>query len=339
MAVIEFTVDRNLILQQWDACLRRPAGQASESGLGRPYFEVFPRIQGKEGDAIAETMQSGHFNRLDSCQFPCFFGLIEATVEIEPLLSGTSVTGARVRVDALSGCPSASNLKQVRHLVDIGKTASILSHGVRNPLNAIKGAVVYLKSRYSSDADLLEFTGIMEDEISRLDKFISEFLSSSFSSFEQNPHSINALLKKIELFVTMQAKAAGVSLVFSHGLVPPVSLNLFQIEHAILNILNNAIHAVAEGGQVVVSSRCERRSDKRFVVIEIADNGPGMPEVSTAVDDFPRYDVPWSEGKGFGLFIAREVLQHHGGLLEISSRQGEGTRVRLLLPVGEEGAD
>jgi two-component system, NtrC family, nitrogen regulation sensor histidine kinase GlnL len=333
LSVVEFTVNRDLSLREWSGCAQRFEGQTAEGILGHPYFENFPRIHGETGDAIAEAMAVGRFSRLERRPFPCFFGKVEAAVEIDPVYDETVVVGARVRMDLFAECHFSDNLKQVRHLADIGKTASILSHGVRNPLNAIKGAVVYLKSRYSADADLLEFTGIMEDEIDRLDKFISEFLSTSFSSFEQNPHDINALLKKIEMFVTLQAKTAGVSLVFPCGQVPLVSLNVFQVEHAILNILNNAIHALAEGGQVVVASRCERRSGKRFVIVEITDNGPGMPKPPAEEDGPLKTGSSWSEGKGFGLFIAREILQHHGGSLEIQSHQGAGTRVRLLLPV------
>jgi len=110
-------------------------------------------------------------------------------------------------------------------------------------------------------------------------------------------------------------------------------MNLFQIEHAILNILNNAIHALPEGGQVSVESRFERRQGKSFVVVEIVDNGPGMPERLDDEYAVPREDMALAEGKGFGLFIAREVLQHHGGSLDIHSTRDQGTQVSLFLPV------
>lgn len=336
MTVVEFTVNRDLGLKALGECSQLREGEAVEGVLGRPYYEIFPRIQGASEDAVTETMASGQLCRLERRRFPCFFGTVEADVEIDPVYAEGGVVGARVRMELLSEYRSVHELRQFRHLADIGKTASILSHGVRNPLNAIKGAVVYLKSRYSSDADLLEFTSIMEDEISRLDKFISEFLSTSLSPSDKKLHDINALLKKIEHFVALQAQAAGVSLIFSCGLVPPVTLDLFQVEHAILNIINNAIHALAEGGQVAVESRCERHQGKRYVVVDITDNGPGMPERPVAGTDSPDEVSSWAAGKGFGLFIAREVLQHHGGSLDIRSGRGEGTRVRLLLPVTED---
>lgn len=337
MPVFEFWVDENLGLLDWSG----PCSAFEGTELrGRPYYEVLPCILADGGDAVARVIATGQSAAYERYRFPCFFGEVEAAVTIDPIVSeAAGDSRARIRVDVFSECRTMNTLRQSRHLVDIGKTASILSHGVRNPLNAIKGAVVYLKHRYSSDDNLLEFTGIMEDEIARLDKFISGFLSTSFLSFEQNRNDVNSLLKKLDMFVSLQAKAAGVSISFACGSVPLVCMNIFQIEHAILNIINNAIHALPEGGQVWVESSYERRNGKGFVVIEITDNGPGMPERSAAEYVVPQEDMALAEGKGFGLFIAREVLQHHGGSLDIQSTRDQGTRVSLYLPVddGTEG--
>ena len=130
----------------------------------------------------------------------------------------------------------------------------MLSHGVRNPLNAIKGAVVYLKNRYHDEKELLEFTEIMEDEISRLDLFITRFLSSSFLDMEMDRSDINKLLSKIESYITLQAKAAHVRLDFRYGQVAPLRLNCFHVEQAVLNVLNNAISVMPQGGDIVVES-------------------------------------------------------------------------------------
>ena len=336
MPVIEFCVNATLEMVNWSGPCSALEGAELQ---GRPYYEILPRIFRGDGDAVAGVIATGQPVSYEKYRFPCFFGEIEADVSIEPVASEEAgCPRARIRMDVFSECRAMNTLRQSRHLVDIGKTASILSHGVRNPLNAIKGAVVYLKNRYSSDANLLEFTDIMEDEIARLDKFISGFLSTSFLAFEQNRNDVNALLKKLDMFISLQAKAAGVSTLFTYGSVPPVRMNIFQIEHAILNILNNAIHALSEGGRVLVESRYERRNGKGFVIVEIADNGPGMPERSADEFAAPREDMALAEGKGFGLFIAREVLQHHGGSLDIQSTRDQGTRVILLLPV-DEGAE
>lgn len=331
MVFFEFAVNSSLELQDWNDQFGG-MGNGPEGLKGRPYYELFPRICQDRYDSVASVIESGRPLSLPGYRLPCFYCTLEADVFIEPIRVDGLPSGARVRVEPVRPCAFVDQLQQSRRLVDIGKTASILSHGVRNPLNAIKGAVVYLKNRYQDDADLLEFTGIMEDEISRLDRFIGSFLSTSFPTFDQDKIDINRLLKKLELYVSLQARAAGVELVFNYGPVPLLIMNVFQIEHAILNILNNAINAMAEGGRIVVESRVEDRDQGLYVVVDIVDNGPGMTLRPAADFAAPLGNSPAPGGRGFGLFITREVLRLHGGTVEIQSSQSQGTRVRLLLP-------
>src|SRR5690606_6461505 len=145
-----------------------------------------------------------------------------------------------------------------------------------NPLNAIKGAVVYLRSRFAHEPTLLDFTGIMEEEITKLDRFIAGFLSGSYSNAETEAVDIGELLKKMETFTHLQAQAKGIVLTFGCSTILPLELNLFQIEQALLNVLNNSLQAVPCGGEIRVEAREEDGAEGSKVVIEISDNGPGF---------------------------------------------------------------
>ncbi len=328
----EFTVNAELKLHRWNAPLAELGRRESLEMSGLAYYELLPRICQGRHDAVALVLETGSPLDLPGHRFPCFSGGVKGDVRITPAsLSGSA--GARVTI-ALQGCCEAlGSLQQSRHLADLGKTASMLSHGVRNPLNAIKGAVVYLKNRYGNDANLLEFTGIMEEEIDRLDRFISSFLSASAVSFGRERNDLNALLRKLEQFVALQAQAAEVALSLDLAdTLPAIEINLFQVEHAILNVLNNAIHALPRGGHIRVASRYEAAPAGRCVVVSVQDDGPGISGVE---GDFrlPRLASAMAEGRGFGLFLVREIMQQHGGSLEIRGGRGQGTTARLLFPV------
>ncbi|BCR05295.1 two-component sensor histidine kinase [Desulfuromonas versatilis] len=338
MPLVEFTVDDSLRIVSCNDELRKTRVGLSGALLGAFYYDVLPRILHEDCDAVMLVLKTGEALSLDDYRFGCPFEAFNAMVRISPLDNEQQeVIGAKVRVEGFTGCTLSSQLEQSQHLIDIGKVASILSHGVRNPLNAIKGAVVYLKGRYGHEANLVEFTDIMEDEISRLDKFITGFLSTSFYDFEQSLVDINTLLGKLELFVSMQADAAGVSIDFSYGEVVPLRLNPFQVEHAILNVLNNAILALPRGGGISVHSCLEELGGRRNVIVEIEDNGPGMPEGAVKGFEIPQVETALAKGKGFGLFITREIMQKHGGSLEVKTVGGKGTVVRLCLPAAGDG--
>jgi two-component system nitrogen regulation sensor histidine kinase GlnL len=329
----DFTVDRQLRVVAISRDLEKTRLDSTEALLGLPYHEVLPLIFHDGAEAVRQVILRGQPVTLKNHRFACCHQPLNADIDISPLLDGVGrTTGARVNITLHEGCSLDGRDKKFQHLIDIGKHAAILSHGVRNPLNAIKGAVVYLKNRYRQEATLLEFAAIMEDEISRLDRFITDFLSASLGDAEKETTDLNALLKRLEVLTIMQAQAAGVEVLFCYGEVAPLLLSPFHVEQAILNVLNNALHVLSPGGKITVESRVETRDGRPFCVVEVRDDGPGMRDRSGEGYSAPLEDTARAQGKGFGLFITREVLQGHGGMLEVRSGEGMGTTVRLCFP-------
>ena len=100
------------------------------------------------------------------------------------------------------------------------------------------------------------------------------------------------------------------------------------LSQALLNIIINALQAVEEGGQVVLSAE---RLGESFLRFRVEDDGCGIPE-----QDLERvleyYYTTKDTGSGLGLSIAQGIVQQHGGLLQLHSRPGAGTTVDLELP-------
>jgi two-component system nitrogen regulation sensor histidine kinase GlnL len=219
-------------------------------------------------------------------------------------------------------------LDESQHFISIGKQATIFAHRIRNPLNAIKGAVVYLREKYQKDQVLREFTDIMKDEIAKLDSSISKFLGASLSDMEMVESDINPILKKIEIITSLQANACKITSSYEYGKVPPVKIDSFQFEQAILNVINNSLEAMPEGGELKVSSKTTKRLGKKWAMLEISDTGGGIYRNEKRKSSTPSAD----EGRGFGLFITREVIQYFRGDMEIKSKRGAGTTVKMYLP-------
>lgn len=333
MKEFTFFTDRELRLRSWHDGL---AGGKTATGLvGKKYYDLFPRIFIGERDALLVAAQRKRPVVFEGYSMPCLYAGAKADISIEPVVSQMgSVNEIKVTVRPHSPCAAAQKLDESQRLIDIGKVASTLAHGVRNPLNAIKGAVVYLRAKYEHEAPLIEFTKIMEEEISRLEGFISRFLSSSLSNADRSATDVNALMRKIEVFIAFQLFTRNITPVFELNDVPPLMVNSFHLEQAVLNVINNAIEAMKAGGRLGVKTSTESRADKPFLVVTVSDTGPGM-----AARELQNLDaMSGSAGKGFGLFISYEVLKYYNGHLNIESRKNEGTVVRLYLPIEKDGS-
>lgn len=327
-----FRTDLHLRITEWDENIAAFTGKPQVSVMGRAYHEALPRIVVGRSDAVALAVSGQREIVLDGYGFTCLHGTINADIRIAPLARGTEGGGgAEVAFTPHSTCLMAIKFQNLQRLIDIGKTASTLAHGVRNPLNAIKGAVVHLRQKYNNEPTLIEFTKIMEDEIQRLDNFIARFLSAAAMRQERVETDINALLKRLELFTSMQTHAYRIATTFRYGRVPPLHIDAFQFEQAILNIINNAIEAMPAGGRLTVATETRQRFGVDFAVIEIIDSGPGIGEGGISGLTAPLGE----QGRGFGLFIAREIVQYYNGHLEIVSTKDRGTAVRLYLPAQE----
>ena len=329
-----FEVDKDLRIVALGRDLEEVCGRDRSEVEGRLYHEVFPRITCADGDAVERVLVEGTPKTVRGCTSACFYGSVSADVEIKALhdKKGNS-RGASVTFCSSPACALYRELQKSRPFIDIGKIASSLAHGVRNPLNAIKGAVVYLNEKYASEKPLVEFTRIIQEEISRLDGFIARFLSSSIIEEGLSETNVNAVVRKAEVLVSFQARSHNIKTFFEYGKALPVTANAFHLEQAVFNVINNAIEAMGSGGELTVRTGTETRDGLRYAVIAVSDTGSGMPETNGK----ELATLSTARGKGFGLFLTREFLRYYGGHLEIESKKGVSTTVRLYLPVHGAG--
>ncbi len=110
--------------------------------------------------------------------------------------------------------------------------------------------------------------------------------------------------------------------------VPSVLGDDVELGRAYLNLVENALEAMADGGTLTVAARVERGQ----VVTEVADTGPGMDAGTLSRAFEPFFTTKAERGTGLGLAVVQRVVADHGGRVEIWSRPGQGTRVTVELP-------
>lgn len=329
--VYTFTINKKMLVDAWDERIAALTGEPASVAVGKKYYDVFPRLLFRDKDAVSLVIEKQRKLVLKGHVFHCILYRVTADIKIEPALTTKGMKGVAITVSNVSTSVGHST-EDVQRLLAMGKTASSLAHAVRNPLNAIKGAVTYISQKYAQEKVLMEFSKIMHEEISRLDNFISRFLAASVADMDPSLVDINALLRKIEVLISFQAHARNIRSDFQYGIIPPVMINLFQLEQAVLNIINNALEAIDSCGGLTVKTALEKSSEKDFIVIEVFDDGPGMLGNRTSGDSTKR-----KKGKGYGLAITEEILNQCGGRMHIHSKKGLGTSVQLYIPTHASG--
>ena len=110
--------------------------------------------------------------------------------------------------------------------------------------------------------------------------------------------------------------------------------DILKLRQLLINVIGNAVKYTQDGGEILVSLK----SDKDFAYIKVKDNGMGIPkeDIPHLFERFYRVDKARSRAKGgtgLGLAIAKEIIDAHGGKINIESEEGEGTEVTVALPL------
>jgi signal transduction histidine kinase len=217
----------------------------------------------------------------------------------------------------------------------VGLLASGLAHEIRNPLNAMNMNLQMLEEELESaggmpDQEYRELLDSTKSEIKRLDGLVNNFLLYARPGSPQfKPLDLNDVVKEMLKFLENDFRQSQVGLESDlEPLLPKVELDERQFKQALMNLLVNARQVLDAGGTVKVQTRAASNGE---AVLVVEDDGPGIPEASRE----RIFEVFYSSrggGTGLGLPIARQIVEKHGGSIELDSVVGEGTRFTIRLP-------
>jgi signal transduction histidine kinase len=223
---------------------------------------------------------------------------------------------------------------QSEKLAVVGTFASGLAHEVRNPLNSIALQLSVLERRIAPLSEgvagqIKELVSVIREEVKRLDNLVGDFLQFSRSNRVQyRPTSLDALVDEVTRLLRPEARAAGVSLRRQRigEPVPDLRVDPEKMKQVVINLLQNAIEAMPDGGTVQVESGLV---DGRALLV-VKDSGPGLPE---GLDVFQLFVTTKARGTGLGLSIAQQIVLEHGGEIASASEPGKGATFTVSLPV------
>jgi signal transduction histidine kinase/uncharacterized membrane-anchored protein YhcB (DUF1043 family) len=219
---------------------------------------------------------------------------------------------------------------QRERLSSLGRLSTVVAHEIRNPLMIIKTSLRALRREDAGPEQAKAAAKDIDEEITRLNRIVSEVLDFARPiKFALAPANLNALSEDAVRAAGTAEGGVRIRLDLDSTL-PPVTTDAERLRQALVNILGNAIQAVA-GRQADIRLRT-LRIDARRVAIVVTDNGSGIPP-----EDLPRLFDPYfttrRTGTGIGLAISRNIIDGLGGRITVASERNRGTEVRIELPL------
>ncbi len=264
---------------------------------------------------------------------------------------------------------SHHHLLHQERLAALGEMAAHVVHEIRNPLVSIGGFARRLAKRLLDREPEGQYAQIIAREVDRLERIVRDVQGMSREIRPARVETdLHTLLQDCVVLFAERITQQRVQLRMDLGDPPPVvSLDPVQIKQAVVNLLANALEAMARGGTLTLTTRIARavnghpveqsigqsgmregpgevsdvpsrhidestnRQAEEWIVLGVSDSGGGIPQA--IMDDvFNPFFTTKEAGTGLGLTLVRRIARAHGGRVEVDNRPGEGVTFRLWLP-------
>jgi len=218
-----------------------------------------------------------------------------------------------------------------------------ISHELLTPLAAIAGHVANIKECSIEEVESWRLSqDIIEREVRRLTGLTSNLLLlsrlESGVPLRLEPTNIGVVVEEAVAGLLRVAQAKGIELsIQSPPRLPRIPADRDRIKQVFINLLDNAVKYCPEGSEVQV----RLQTDGEGIVVEVADDGPGIPpeDLPHIFDKMYRVEKEGTravKGSGLGLSIVKRIVELHGGQIAVESVEGEGTTFRVRLPLAGE---
>ena len=227
-------------------------------------------------------------------------------------------------------------LAHAERLSSMGEMAAGISHEIRNPLGIIRSSAELLKKKAAEIDPKNGIPDIIVEEASRLNTIITDFFNYA------KPRSPNIAACRVEevlekniTFLEAQIKEQGYVIKKNYqNSLPEIMADGTMLYQSFLNILINAMQSMPDGGRILV----EVSSSNHLVTVHFDDEGQGIPNENLEKIWDPFFTTK-EMGTGLGLGIVKNIVESHGGSIQIVNRPVRGTRVTIELPVERKADD
>jgi PAS domain S-box-containing protein len=344
-AIISKTLEGTIL--SWNAGAERLFGYSAAEAQGRPIAMLVPPDRASEVAAILEKIKRGEcVEHYETVRIRKDGRRIDISVTVSPIKDATGRVHAASAIKRDITEQKRANeevramTQQLWHaakLASVGELAASIAHELNNPLATVSLRVEAVLARTPAEDPRRRALEIIEQETKRMGELVANLLQFSRRGVEQisTVDLREELAKAVELIHHLLRKRLITVVQEFASDTPVIYADRQKLRQVFLNLLTNASDAMPQGGTLTLRTQPRSLSNaKPGVLVEVADSGVGIPAEHLEKVLEPFFTTKEEgHGTGLGLAICRRVIQEHHGTLQIASLVGQGTTVRLVLPV------
>jgi PAS domain S-box-containing protein len=240
--------------------------------------------------------------------------------------------------DATSERKSQEILRKTEKIAAAARLAATVSHEINNPLEAVSNLIYLAKVRHGVPQEVIGDLNLAEQELQRVSHVTRQTLGFYRETSTPAQVDVAALVESVLRLYTNKFASKKIHLQSDFQPCPPLQGWPGELQQVIANLISNAADAVSLNGRMKVSVSCIEGSNgkrERTVRLQVEDDGPGIaPDHLDRIFE-PFFTTKKDVGTGLGLWVSKEIVNRHGGIIQVESRRdngSHGTVFNVLLP-------
>ena len=334
----EVIIGKNLdgMVTSWNAAASRIFGYTAEEMIGQSILKLIPKELHPEEKTFIEKLKSGQrIEQFETRRITKSGQTLDVSLTLSPVrdAQGKVIGASKILRDISVTKRLEQSILQAEKLAATGRMAATIAHEINNPLEAVMNLLYLIRPTISGDEGH-GYLATAESELQRVSHIAKQTLGYYREEASPTPVSLNEIVQHAVTIYEPRCQASGIKILQSLASARKVLIRRGEILQVISNLLANSIYALSSGGNIWVDVR-DSETEQQGVVLSVRDNGEGIaPEALPRVFD-AFFTTRATVGTGIGLFIAKQLIEGHGGRISIESSKDvreHGTSVHVFLP-------
>lgn len=330
--------DLNGIIASWNAGAQRLFGYEEKEIIGQSILRLIPENLRHEEDEILRKIRAGEkIEHYETTRVSKGGEVREVAVTISPIrnIQGEIIGASKIARDISDRKKVERMAIEADKIATTGRMAAAIAHEINNPLASVLNLIFLVRQGGLSKEDIQNCLATAESELERVAHIARQTLGYYRDTGSPSEVHLRDLMGNVLSVYKSKILTLSIVVDAKYGDLRKISVHPGEIVQIFSNLVSNAIDAMPHGGRLSISITQTKKSERDGLQIAVNDTGHGIRREDLGKVFEPFFTTKGNLGTGIGLWVARQLVERHGGQISISSTTGpddSGTNVTVYLP-------
>lgn len=333
-------ISKNLegIITSWNHGACQIFGYEPREIIGQSIYRLIPEDLRHEEDEILRKLKAGEkIEHYETRRVSKTGEMREVSITISPIRDreGKVIGGSKIARDISDRRKVERLAIEAEKIATTGRMAAAIAHEINNPLASIMNLVFLARQEESSTEEVRNYLATAESELERVSHIARQTLGYYRDTAKPSEVHLHKLMEDVLSVYRTKLLSHGITSETRFNDLRQVCIRSGEIIQVFSNVVSNAIDAMPQGGRLTISTISTKKGDQEGLQTVVSDTGHGIARENIGKVFEPFFTTKGNLGTGIGLWVAKQLVERHGGQISISSSSesgNSGTVVTIYLP-------